>query len=89
MLSLGLIPGVEVAQIFQNINDDGTEVRRIVREVSSLSRNPLLSIEEHALPESSLSMGVSSAVVLVVAVVITCLLEISRGKHVYFVILCR
>ncbi|CAN0150923.1 unnamed protein product, partial [Ectocarpus sp. 8 AP-2014] len=30
VLSLGLIPGVEVGQIFQNINEDGTEITNVV-----------------------------------------------------------
>ncbi|CAM9821404.1 unnamed protein product [Scytosiphon promiscuus] len=30
VLSLGLIPGVEVAQIYQNINEDGTEIANVV-----------------------------------------------------------
>lgn len=29
VLSLGLLPGVEVGQIFQNISPDGTEVRQL------------------------------------------------------------
>lgn len=79
MLSLGLIPGVEVAQIFQNINEDGTEVIIMFQESSSIFRKPLthLFVEERTMLGPNWSRGVSFAVVLVSAPIVARFLEIS------------
>lgn len=44
VLSLGLLPGIDVGQVFQNISDDGTEVNRFAYMLHPLNTNSIPGI---------------------------------------------